>query len=115
MFKFSKKNKHGKENKKYKNIYELAVQNSEDFEKNNDYTEFTKETINIIENKIEFLSKQGIRRLTYCTEEFHALTDMEQVRKYLETQGFKIHKFMYFDFQYGIFNPKICLTADIRW
>lgn len=112
MFNFRKNNK---ENKKYKNIYELAVQNSEDFEKNNDYTEFTQQTINIIENRIEELSKQGVRELRYDTKEFHVHTDMEQVRKYFEIQGFKIYKFMYFDFQYGIFNPKICLTADIRW
>lgn len=115
MFKFSKKNKHGKENKKYKNIYELAVQNSEDFEKNNDYTEFTKEAINIIENKIEELSEQGIRRLKYSTQEFNVHTDMNQVFEHFKSQGFQIHEFRHFDCQYGIFTPKKCLSADIRW
>lgn len=115
MFNLFKKKDNIKKSEKYKNIYELATKSCNEFEKNNDYTKFTKETINIIENKIEDLSKQGVRRLQYSSKEFHIHTDMDQVREYFKQQGFKIHKFIYIDSQFGIFTPKKCLSADIRW
>lgn len=110
MFNLFKK----KEEKKYKNIYELAKENCEDFEKNNDYTKYTKQAINTIEQDIAELSKQGVRKLQYRTKEFHVHADMWQVRDYFELQGFKIYKFDFFDFQFG---SKVvqCLSTDIRW
>lgn len=112
MFKLFKKKE---DEKKYKNIYELAKQNCDEFKKNNDYTEFTQQTIAKIEQDIAELSEQGVRELIYHTKEFHIHTDMEQVRNYFKEQGFKVYKFTYFDNQYGIFAPYKCLSAGIRW
>ena len=104
-----------KEKKKYKNVYELAKDNCDRFEKENDYSKFTKETIDIIECDISRLSRQGVRQLEYHIAEFHVHTDMNEVRKYFESQGFKIYRWSSFLSQYGIFRPIRCLSAEIIW
>lgn len=103
-----------KEVKKYKNIYELAKENCKEFEKNNNYSKYTKQTIKIIEQDIARLSKKGVRRLEYNKQDFNAHTDMTQVRKYFESQGFEIYEFADFYFNFFFFTSR-CLTVDIRW
>lgn len=115
MFKKIFKSKSYCEECKYKTMYELAVKNSNEFERTHDYTEFTKRGINKIESDIARLSKLGVRKLTYYNEKFNIHTNMEYVKEHIENQGFKIANWWCFDFQYGISKPEIYLDATIRW